>query len=253
MIKFLILSFITLCSLTGSAQFIDPRTKIPIYFEVNDDTFPESWHSDEIAAKGVDLDTSEIERSKRNVLAALKKYPIEFLQKNLKGIYVLKSIEFFGQKFGGTNSSDIVYIANNGVSMGYTNFYLEKSFHHEFSSILLRNYPSLLDKSKWAEKNGISYGAGGVQALKNNTDSQSLQDKWASKGFLHEYACSSQENDFNAFAENIFNPDKDFYNQVEKFEVLKHKFDMIIDFYAHLDPWFSRNFFEMIREDYQER
>jgi hypothetical protein len=73
---------------------------------------------------------------------ALKKYPTSALQKELKAVYFLKSMKFYNIGYGGTNSNDALYLTNNGEMLGYTELYLEQTFHHEFSSILYRNHPS---------------------------------------------------------------------------------------------------------------
>ncbi len=242
-IKILFFTFLFVTFTKVNAQTIDQRATISIYFEVDATTFPSSWHSKKIAAKGVSLDSSEIERSIVAVKKALRKYPISTLQKNISKIYVLKSIEFYGQTFGGTNSTDVIYIANNGVAKGYTSNYLEKTFHHEFSSILLRKFPHFLDKNEWQNQNNIQYGKGGVQALKDNNDSQNFDEKLHEKGFLYEYAVSGFENDFNSFAENLFLPSKDFYKTVDKHNSVKNKFEMIVQFYESIDPSMRENYF----------
>lgn len=226
------------------AQIIDKRTGIKVYFEVGDDTFPESWKTKEINAKAVDLVSDEKLRSIKVLRVALAKYPKDVLSKNIKKIYVLKSIEFFGLIYGGTCSNDAVYIANNGVSMGYTDHYLEQTFHHEFSSILLRNYSQYFQKKLWLSVNKMEYGDGGIEALRSSKDDIDYDSRYNSKGFLYQYASSDQENDFNSFAENIFAPDEEFYKIVNKYEGLKMKLKLIIQFYHRLNPVFTKEYFE---------
>jgi len=67
------------------------------------------------------------------------------LAANLKAVYFLKEMAFFNTPFGGTNSADNLYLTSNGITLGYTNDYIEQTFHHEFSSILFRNHPEYLD------------------------------------------------------------------------------------------------------------
>ncbi|WP_298511296.1 hypothetical protein [uncultured Kordia sp.] len=226
-----------------NSQVVDKRTGIQIFYEVHEDTFPVSWTTAEIAAKGISLDSTEIKRSLKIVKAALDKYPNNVITKNLKRVYILKSIEFYGEKFGGTNSSDTVYIANNGNDLGYSDAYLEKSFHHEFSSILLRNYPFYMKKDRWIASNKITYGDGGVTALKEDKSNQDFNSLLHAKGFLHQYATSSFENDFNSFAENLFLPSENFYATVELFPQLKNKLWIIRNFYGAIDKAFTKKYF----------
>lgn len=115
--------------------------------------FPYSWYSGDINGKAVSLDSSEILRSTEIVKKALLKYPVEVIKKNLDKIYIMKSLEFFGVIYGGTNTKNKVYISNNGIAAGYTNDFIERLFHEEFSSVLLANYPDAFDKDAWAEIN----------------------------------------------------------------------------------------------------
>jgi hypothetical protein len=232
---------IILCHL--HAQVYNERTGVPIYSEVNEEIFPDGWKTDEIAPKAVSLDALELERSFKVINNALDKYPIGLIKNNLKGVYLLKTIEFYGQEYGGTNSDDMVYIANEGIDAGYTDNYIETTFHHEFSSILLRNYPDFLNVENWTRINTLPYGEGGVQALKDSTDSQDFDSKYNSNGFLNEYATSSFENDFNTFAENLFNPSDEFYKSIKEYPKLKQKLELILEFFFALDKTLTRDYF----------
>jgi len=229
-----------------SAQVLNERTGVLIYYNVGDETFPDSWKTDEVNAKGVSLDTIEIERSMKIVKDALAKYPKDLIKSNLKKIYILKKIEFYGQEFGGTNSTDVVYIANGGEDLGYTNSYIEQTFHHEFSSILLRNYSNLLKREEWISINALPYGDGGVQALKESKDSQDINPMLNSKGFISQYATSDLENDFNTFAENLFYPSDEFYNTVKNYPKIRQKLEFILEFYFALDNTLTKKYFEKL-------
>ncbi len=243
---FIIIIFSTLNSL---GQIVDERTGITIEFVANENTFPKSWQNKEIDAKAISLDLSQMERSLHIIKIAISKYPKEVLTKNIKKIYILKSIEFFGQPYGGTNSTDIVYIANSGIMAGYSDNYIEKSFHHEFSSILLRNYPKKIKNQKWKELNNLKYGDGGVEALKLSKDSQLYDSIFNANGFLYEYANSSFENDFNSFAESIFLPKDDFYEIINANSRLLKKYNLIIEFYSSINKEFSEEYFRSFISD----
>ena len=127
----------------------EPRTNIPIICQVTPTMFPASWRKEPVQAQAVPLRDSEVARSQNLMITAMAKYPAEFLKKELKAVYVSQEIKFYGLKYGGTNSNDIIYLANEGAPRGYTDFFLESAFHHEFSSILLRNHRSNLDETTW--------------------------------------------------------------------------------------------------------
>ncbi|MFN5416132.1 MAG: hypothetical protein ACK5B9_03685 [Flavobacteriia bacterium] len=222
---------------------------IPILVEVDDKTFPIDWQTKEINATGVNLDTAEIARSIKIIKKALKKYPAEVLRKNLVKVYVLKSIEFYGVGYGGTNSTNALYLTNDGEKNGYTDEYLEKTFHHEFSSILLRNYPEFFPLEQWNTVNNDSYQdeSGGVEAIRSNEAGTEFDENLMLKGFLFQYAMTDYENDLNSFAENLFCPKKDFLNFVEKYPRIYKKYNYVKEFYKKIDSSFDDAFFERLK------
>jgi len=222
-----------------------------IIFTAEKDIFPDEWYDPEIYAKAESLSEGEIERSKNIIMATLDKYPIGVLKDNLKSVYVLKSMNFFGVDYGGTYFETRVYVVNDGVDMGYSDVNIEKTFHQEFSSILLRNYEYIFDDPGWRQINpaGFEYFdevTGGAGAIKEGKASQEFNPESHERGFLYQYAESTLENDFNSFAENIFMGDEDFFKTVEQYEKLEMKLNMIIGFYKALNPQFTIEYFKGI-------
>ncbi len=248
--KYIILFTALVCSITAFAHdtIVDDRTGIKIIFSADGKIFPDNWYEENINAQGISLDTTEYNRSEKIVKAALQKYPVELLKKNIKKIYILKNVTFYGQSFGGTNSTSNVYLSNNGINEGYTDFYLEQLFHKEFSSILLRNYKKNFKEEEWVKYNSddFTYGNGGVQALKDNKDSENLDTELNKAGFINQYATSSIENDFNAFAGNLFLPKNEFIQAITDHNNLKKKRKIIMEFYSKLDNSFTEKYFDEI-------
>jgi len=230
-------------------QWLNSFSENRIIFTADADTFPVEWYESPFNAQAENLASEEIERSKKIIIAALKKYPIEVLNYNLKKVYVLKSMNFFGADYGGTNSVDVVYVCNASMGMGYTDYYIEESFHHEFSSILLRNYRSLFNEQQWRDINpeGFQYfdeSTGGSGAIKEGKASKEFNEESHNSGFLYEYAQSTLENDFNSFAENIFMGNEDFFTVSEQYEKINMKLDLIISFYNTINPQFTIDYFK---------
>ena len=220
---------------------------VPVYFSYTDSPFPTEWQAAPISATAVKMDVAEISRCKTVMTTALKKYPEEVLQINLKALYFFKSISFYNVGYGGTNSTDMLYLTNNGNAMGYTNSYLEQTFHHEFSSILFRNYPALLDTVSWKNANvaGFDYNdpEAGVGAIRNKQSSQEPDTALCSKGFLTQYACSSLENDVNTIAQNLFRPDEKFWVFADLYPRIRKKVSLLISFYRNISAVFTEQYF----------
>jgi hypothetical protein len=239
---------VLILSVNASRAYTDARTGIAIEFVEEENMFPESWYEGEINGKAESLDPSEYTRTQSILDKALKKYPITFLQNNLKKIYVMKAVKFFGQVYGGTNSNDVVYISNNGESMGYTNAFVEQTFHHEFSSILLRKYYTSFDETsfKAANAEGFQYGSGGIDALINGESSQHFEAALNENGILCQYGGASVEEDFNTFTENLFLASPGFRELLTKYPRLDRKARIIVRFYKTLEPTFTWKYFEKI-------
>ncbi len=224
---------------------------VKIEFQFDNNTFPNSWLNDEINGTAKSLDSSEIERSKKIILKALNKYPKDFLLENLKKVIILKKMEFYGQPYGGTNSTSTIYLCNDGDKNGYTDFWMEQKFHHEFSSIIFRNYSYTFDKKKWTSYNHskIEYGISGVDVIKNGKASTSFDMELNKKGFLYLYATSSIEEDFNSFAENLFLSSQGFWEAVNSNKRIKKKTNQIIDFYSKIRNSFNKEYFKRLSKD----
>jgi len=222
------------------------RPTIDIVFPTDQRIFPGSWYSASTDGKYNPLDSNEYPRTTKAVNDALSAYPKSVILQNLATIYVVKNMEFFGQPFGGTNSNKNIYLANNGTKYGYTTQFLEKTFHHEFSSILFRNYAHFFDTATFTSYNapGFEYGDGGVEAIRDNQVSLDYEKQFNEMGLISQYAASSLENDVNLFAENLFLPEKGFKKLLVKYEGLRNKRSFMIDFYHQIDTSFTVEFFD---------
>ena len=210
--------------------------------------FPPSWREAAINAQAMPLDPVEVARSERDAERALALYPVELVKKNLKAVYFIKEMRFYGLQYGGTNSADTVYVANAGEKSGYTDDFLTGAFHHEFSSILLRNYPDKFDEKAWRASNapGVEYRQGGTESLRSGTADTSYVERFNVDGFLSQYGTSSVEEDFNTYAEALLTGDRAFWAVVERFPRVAAKKDLIVAFYAKLDPSFNERFFRLL-------
>jgi hypothetical protein len=244
------LSFISLSVFSRNTPADTTIKGIVISFSYSQTIFPDSWQELPINAKGEQLDIAEIQRCKAVMVKALSKYPAAALQKNLEIVYFLKSMKFYDVGYGGTNSTDALYLTDGGTAMGYTDLYLEQTFHHEYSSILYRNNPSFIDEEGWKKANipGFDYNdpENGVGAIRNNQSSQEHDTALCKKGFLTQYSLSGMENDINTFAQNIFSPSADFWKIVDQNPRIKRKVNLLVSFYNKIDPLFTEAYFQKL-------
>ncbi len=199
--------------------------------------FPAEWRTDRVRAQGTPVAGSEVPRTVRLVKSALSRYGPGSLAP-LKTVVCLGSMSFFGLSFGGTNSLDTLYICNAGEREGYTDAYIYGAVHHEYSSILLRNNPGLLDRAQWdkALPPGFSYLGDGTDAIREGTSDVRFNPRLFSEGFLADYSRASLEEDFNLIAENLFVSLPEFWAAVDRSQRLRAKVELVAGFYERLDP-----------------
>jgi len=248
LITLFIVSIYSIVVSFAQGTIVDERTGVKIIFTTEKKIFPDSWYSKKINAIGIPLEYNEYQRSEKIIKSVLSKYPVELIQNNLKNVFVLTDVIFYDQYFGGTNSNSNIYLSNKGIEEGYTDFYLEQLFHAEFSSILLRNFNYIFSKTEWVKNNppNYNYGNGGVNSLKADMCSEEFDSKLNKIGFINEYSTSSIENDFNAFAKNLFLPKNDFYKLVDSYESIKKKRELIIRFYSKVYKSMTEEYFNKI-------
>ena len=212
--------------------------------------FPNSWYESPIDGNAKSLHPDRYEHSFSIINKAMSKYPKGFLENYIKKVYVLDELNFYGVSYGGTNSDDAVYIVNQGYDMGYTDVFLEQTFHHEFSSILFRNYPQYFNNREWTKNNkGFTYGSGGVNAIIDGSASTELSYQYAKMGVLCQYAKSDIEEDFNTFAEQLFLSSDSFWDMVNSFPALNNKLKIIVRFYYKINSKFTEEYFREISKE----
>jgi hypothetical protein len=200
--------------------------------------FPKSWLAPPRSAKGSQLDLDEVERFIPIISKFLQRNPKAVIQRNLSDIYLSGTLEFFGKPFGGSNSLKAVYVHSAGKSRGFTDDFLQEGLHHEFSSILMRNYQ--FPTAQWNQINppDFSYGNSGVEVL-GQTALHGQSDELLTQGFLEKYCRSTMENDFNVVSAWLFvTPDK-LKPLVEKYPRIAAKTQLAIAFYRSIDPGYQ--------------
>lgn len=233
------------------AQKTDTTIKgVVISFDHDPSIFPESWRVAPVNAFAEKLSPGEIKRSKAVIARALDHYPQSTLE-NIKKVYFLQQLKFYDVPYGGTNSTDLIYLVNHGTSRGYSDKYLEQTFHHEFSSILFRNFPEKLDTTEWKMANHPDFNyndpENGVGAIRNKQSSQLLDSTLCEKGLLTQYGSSSIENDVNTFAQNLFLPEQDFWKMVAQYPAIRKKTTLLIGFYNRINPIFTEEYFKKLQ------
>jgi hypothetical protein len=228
-----------------SDRYVDERTSTEVYFSVQEKMFPQNWYSKKINAMAVPLEEGERERMIGILDRAFSKYPNHVLKENLDRVYAVKSLTFYDVPYGGTNSRNTIYLADNSSSPAFTDHFIEGVFHHEFSSILMRTCVTFFNEKEWKKVNpaGFLYGNGGVNAILNGEASLTFDPALFTQGFLNKYSQSALEEDINVFAQNLFTSGSAFWSVVDENPRVRKKAELLIAFYHRIDPAFTEDYF----------
>lgn len=242
------IGFLLIAASYPKDMYVDERTSTEVFFTTSEKMFPRHWYGNQINAEAHPLERSERQRIINILDKAFDKYPESVLKNDLDRVYALKSLKFYGVSYGGTNSKNTIYLADDESNPNYTNHFIEGVFHHEFSSILLRTYPEVLDEEIWNSINPsrFIYGNGGIIAILNGEASVLLDPKLFESGFLTKYSESAIEEDINVFAQNLFTGGHEFWEAVDTHKKIKKKASLLINFYHQIDPSFTESYFRKI-------
>jgi|APCry1669188910_1035180.scaffolds.fasta_scaffold00043_26 hypothetical protein len=241
------LSFIVfLCPMTEAQEnYTDPRTGVKILFPENTGIFPHQWTGKKVSPSIQPLTPEESVRLEDLLSFAFSKYPASVLNARLNKVYVVKSMTFYGLPYGGTNYQHTVFLSDDTDNPWFSDEYIEQVFHHEFSSILLRDFPDYFDKTKWLSLNTPSfrYGKGGADAIQQGLASMALDPETIKQGFLSQYSTASVEEDINVVAQNLFAGNREFWRVYETSEAIRKKTMLLISFYHRINPVFTESYF----------
>jgi hypothetical protein len=217
--------------------------EIPVLVSSGPEIFPVEWQTHRVSA--TPLDAAESERAIRAIKFGLSKYPRQLLEKNLLAVYLVGELRFRGIAASGCNSDKCVYVKDKGLNFGFTDKYIEFTFHNELSSILLRNYSNLFPKADWLAANPpeFAYLGDGVKAVQSGVDSTVFDDRLAENGFLCQYAMASQEEDFNQIAGWLFVGNPRLWRLAGSRERLAKKLQLAVGFYHSIDSSFDEQYF----------
>lgn len=241
-----LLSLAAACAQQGFAPVprTDPTPSV-VAFDAAESIFPDFWRRAPYEASARPLPDYEKSRARRILEHGLAKYPPALVRQNLKRVQVVRELRFSGVQAAGTNSLDTIFVADDGESDAF----LEETLHHEFSSILLRNYAERFPEAAWKglAPADFRYGESGVDAIKAHHDSLEYDDRLNAQGFLHEYAQASLEDDFNSISEKLFGNDPRFWEIAGRHSKIAAKAALAMRFYRELDPRFTEEYFRSLR------
>lgn len=260
--RFLLISLVAIC-LFPIARAEDTAL---ISFPADKSFLPGKWIEEPISAEIEPLDEKLREKAGKIIAAAHGKYPIELREKFLASVYIVGSLRFYDVGYGGTylaNGKKIVLVYREAFDpAGF-----EQRFHHEFSSILLKQNENDFEEDRWVAANPetFQYRAGGIIEEQSGDRSEAtrvlaaeqkktggsgsgllkLDSELMKDGFLTPYNQVSIEQDFNETTAHVFtNPE--LWTYCQRYPRIDQKVDVVIDFFRRLNPKLDRLYFRRL-------
>ena len=175
------------------------------------------------------------------LMNAFNKYPIHVIKKNLKAIHFSSKIQEGELEYGGTYDPfrKVIYLIDDGRLSDDNAIY---TFHHEFSSLLLKGYSFYVNP--WSDNNpqGFKYLYDKYKTwerLKEVQISHKEDTDNYVKGFINTYGKTNFENDFNEYSAMIFTYPQKFKEIMNQYPRVKKKFLVWLEFYQRIDPIFT--------------
>ena len=233
-------------SVLYSGRIIEPLSRVIISWQPEPDMFPRDWRVPPVSAQARGLMPNQVKPQLDAVKRAMSRYSPELIRQNISRVYIVNGLSFYGLDYGGTYSHDRVYL----VACKHNTGIVEASFHHEFSSILLRNHGNRFPKNDWFAElpPGTQYRFGGVEALRSGEISLAWSPQFHAQGFLCEYGKASFEEDVNTFAEALFTG-QGVFRLAAQYPRIARKVHLLVSFYSSLDPALTRSSFENIEKN----
>jgi hypothetical protein len=225
-------------TLEGRIERIEMDYGVKVLYEYDAKAFfPAEWLAAPVSGDGSQMPRRELAEVVDAIEQFLSAYPKEVLEKNLKTIYLMSGMNFYGKGFGAAYGKSAIYVNSEGKSKGYTHQFLLSQMHSELSSIFLINYGEKFPVDKWNDINasGWEYEGTGIEML-GQSDIFAQTEELLSLGFLVNYSQSSLENDVNMFAFWAFTKAEKLKELASKYERIGRKHQLVVEFYRTIHP-----------------
>ena len=228
----------------ASLHRLEKTYDLTIDYEVGPEFIDEKGRAAPINGKAVPLDELGIARFSKILPKVLALYPPDVIKNNLKAIKLSKEVWFYGVRYGASAIDHTVYLTDSGREEGFTDFYISQTFHHELSSVLMRNHA--FPTQTWLDANppDVKYQTDFENYLKSIAQDRDLKgnDYFYQRGVMSKYSYSTLENDFNLYAQTVFNEPVRMKMLINQYPRIKTKYEILKAFYLSISPKFSTVF-----------
>lgn len=225
---------------------IQDRFGVTVQYRIGPDFLPAEWREQPTNGRVEPIGERELATILHSLPSWLEKYPAGVLRANLTGVRLASTLQFYGTDYAGTASDSFVYIVDRGRREGFDGAFLERTFHHEFSSVLIYHHPFPIYDWVDANPDGFQYLTEWDEVLDIMERRPNLNGdpKLYSQGLLAEYGRTNLENDVNLYAEVTFAEPQRMRQLVQQYPLIRAKYRILKSYYMGVDSafasWFQR-------------
>ena len=174
---------------------------------------------------------------------ALEAYPPEFLEQRGPRVLIAGELYLLDFQIGGTvQPPDWVLLASNYLFAEAGSGHLRRSFHHEYSSVLMADVPFPEEAWRGLLPDGFAFPDNDAERLAATQVYADDLTAFHEQGFVSDYGASSLENDINTYAELLMD-DPDGLAELALAHVrVREKVALIRGYYEALHPDFAQRF-----------
>lgn len=221
----------------------------PVVGEVPKHLFPNQWYCPPVSVHATPISDCEAEWAAGVVREELTRYP-QRARDLLERVVLVRTLEFSAVGAGGTNFDKTVVLALLTIRGDcFSASELAGALHHEFSSILLRQFDDRFPRDEWLNCNppGFEYLGSGVAAVHEGRAALRPNALSMSRGFVCEYGQASLEEDFNVTVQLLFDRDHNLHCLLTDRPRTRQKAKLAAGFLLEIDPGFARELDEILR------
>lgn len=176
---------------------------------------------------------------------ALSKYPFDLPAKHLDTVYIGGGYRENGGIITGLYEKRKLFLFYNHIEGDNSSIFLEQTFHHEFSSILIRAYD--FPVFEWLALNPKDFeyiiNPVKINSYMNSIASYLPDASQLAQGLVSSYGKANAENDINTYVELIFTEPERMQAYIRKYPIIKKKYEMLKKFYLSISRQFDKVFF----------
>jgi hypothetical protein len=220
-----------------AARSIASRNDIQVEFGPPSTFFVAPYSASDAALPGghatAATDPALLLASLQGIQRALEAYPADFARRLIKAVFVCGELTLDGARADGTYGPAWLIIGSSKLRDPDGAFAASfRALHHELSSFVLQYAPATLTSWKRFTPPDWVFARNGDDELARMTG----QPPDPRTGFISGYGGTNYENDFNAYAEEVFAAPTRLVSLARTTPLVRAKLDFVLGVYISIEP-----------------